>query len=442
MGKVTWAAILLLLLSSFGCISPDAGTAPRGLWVWGWEYLAGVALAITVMLLALGYMASVLLGDEKMRAWVKKEVGQTVLSLLILVLAIALVGVLDQWLKTVSYITEEPTGKWSAYVNTVCCTSGVGGCTLERKRACHIELATDFLHMLYETARMNAIACLNNYWTYGFLSNLSVSATSLLDDKQGNLNFAPFAGLAVPADFFSVLFEMSVKIMMLIRAQQVFLDYVWYAFFPVMMSMGLILRIFYFTRKLGGLLIALALATYVVFPMFYVVADAVLFGFMDPASWTAQGGAPFGMVHNSDPATGGTALPITDPNQPVNYGASDEGKMIFEPGQGVNIDLCNDPAASQQQNEMLGLADGFASAWKQYEGSRWYEDFLNFVKTDPAINPLGAFGPKGPIAVLATVMVFSVLVPFIGLMTTLAAVKYLSPLIGGDVEISVLSRLI
>jgi hypothetical protein len=39
-------------------------------------------------------------------------------------------------------------------------------------------------------------------------------------------------------------------------------------------------------------------------------------------------------------------------------------------------------------------------------------------------------------------MVFTLVTPFLALMTMLASFKYFSPLIGGDVEISLLSRLI
>jgi len=447
MGKGIIAIGLLLLVLSFGCTAPSGGGSGRVFWAMGWQYLAGISFAIVALLLALGYMASVFLSDDKMRAWVKKELGQLFFSMVILIFAIGLVAVLDQWLKTVSYISDNNDPRWTNYVNAICCTPGTMNCPLDRNRACHVELATDFLQTLYETARMNAIVFLDNYWTYGFLSNLSVSMASVLDDKQGSMNFSPFAGLAPPADFFSIMFELTVKIMMLIRAQQVFLDYLWYALFPVMLSMGLVLRIFYFTRKLGGLLIAMALSAYIVFPMFYVVTSAILFGFLDPSQGTM---APFGSNYNTDPSTGGTPLPMTNPNDPFNYGSSGESKDIFDldpndPGSRVNIDLCNDQTQPgvNQQAEMLGLADGFISAWRIYEGSRWYEDFLSFAGL-PSISPSpwSMFGPKGPISSLAAVMVFAVVVPFLALMTMLASIKYFSPLIGGDVEISVLSRLI
>jgi hypothetical protein len=54
----------------------------------------------------------------------------------------------------------------------------------------------------------------------------------------------------------------------------------------------------------------------------------------------------------------------------------------------------------------------------------------------------GGFGPKGPVGTLATLLVLTLVSPFLAFMTLLAAVKVFSPMIGGDVEISVLSRLI
>ena len=39
-------------------------------------------------------------------------------------------------------------------------------------------------------------------------------------------------------------------------------------------------------------------------------------------------------------------------------------------------------------------------------------------------------------------LVFTLVAPFLGLMTALAAFKAFSPLLGGDVEISIISRLL
>ena len=428
-----------LLLASFGCTG--SGTTPqRKLWVWaGWEPLAWIALATVALLLSLGYMASVLTANDQLKAWVKKEVGQLFFSLLIVIFTVALVGSVDYWLKGLSSISistdpSSPNNSWGAYVNNaVCCDGSSGPCMgLVRKRPCHIELASDYLQLLYETARLNAESILSNYWFYGFLSNTSMTVFFIADDRNPIASFSLFAGMSMLANLYSILFDLVMKTMMVIRAQQIFFDFLWYAIFPVFLSVGLVLRILYFTRKLGGLLIALALSAYIVLPMIYVVSDAILFSMM--GGWTAEvGWQAFGNEFNANSATGGSALPFTDPSNPVNFGSSAGAKGVFDPSKAANIDLCNEDL--QGRGQMNSLVDSFAANWNLFEHANWFGQASSYIEN-------GLFEYNGPIGTLATLMAFSLFVPFLSLMTMLASVKVLSPLIGGDVEISVLSRLI
>ena len=431
MEKALVAICVLAIFLSAGCVS-QSGALPgdpfawKG-WKWGWQGLATVAMAAVISLLSIGYMAALFLNDEQMKAWVKNELGQVFYSLLILIFVVALVSFADDWLRAASTIAAKP--EWSSYVNNaVCCdTAATTGCLgVVRNRACHMELAFDHLQLLYETVRESAISFLNNYWVYGFLSNLSVSIGFILDEKSAGLSTMPFAGLSMPADLFSVLFEMAVKIMMLIRAQQIFLDFIAYPFFPVFLSIGLILRILYFTRKLGGLLIAIALSAYIVFPMFYVISGGVLFGFL--GGWGDAGWTAFGSTYDTSKSI--------DKGITADFGNSTKSKETIGQAR-INIDICNED--TENQNSMTSLGDAFASTWKLYEHGKWYSGFSDTVNN---ALPSGLFGETGPIATLATVMVFAVVTPFLALMTSLACIKAFSPLIGGDVEISVLSRLI
>jgi hypothetical protein len=434
------AGIFLLLAFSFGCIGPSGGPGTSGppgtlgeakAQVWGWNLLAGVALAIAVLLLSIGYMAAVFMGDDRLKAWVGKELGQVFFSAVIIVAAMALVGSLDSWMRVLS-IAGGPG--WQAYVDQgVCCVPSPGhACPLAaasaaRGRACHIEVATDYLQLLYETSRQSAQAYLGNYGWFGFLSRMSLSTTIVMKFMAG-LSISPFAGLEIPAEFFSHLFDLSIKTMFLLRAQQMFLDFLWYPLFPVMISMGLVLRIFYFTRKLGGLLIALGLAFYVVFPMFYVLSSAILWGFMNDAQ--ATGWAPFGNTYAA--ADGAAPLPSSG-SAGVELDPNARAKGVF--GQPpLSVSLCNE-ATQQEKDVMASAMDNVRGKWDFLEGGAWYTQFLGFVTG-------GAFAHDGPIAHLALLMVFTLFIPFLALMASLASFKALSPLLGGDTEIALLSRLV
>lgn len=421
---VLFAAFAIALLLS-GCTAP--GGSQKSIWAadWGWEGLTGIALAVMAMLLGIAYMASTLLGDEQMRAWTKREVGQLAYSAIILVVAVLLVGNMEGWLKLLSSASASPG--WQAYVNTVvCCDPAQTVCVmsdaLAKSRPCHIALATDYLQILYESARAQVNYNLFKYWIYAFTSNLAVSLKLIALVDIGDVSVKPLGWLSINSEFYSVLLDLGFKTMMFIRVQQVLLDYLTVAFFPLMMSMGLVLRAFHFSRKLGGMLVALGLSLSVVLPMFYVLSGAILFGFM--GDWATRS-----FSNSLDKDT--VLLPGVN-NADLNAPGSSEDAFR----QPLNaIDICG-TAPESQGNEMGSVVDTLQGQVNQLTSNNWLEE----ITTDGLL--ITRFDPDGPIGNMAMLMVLTLISPFIGLMTTLAAFKYFSPLIGGDVEISVLSRLI
>ena len=446
-----WAAFALLLFFSFGCTTLFFGTSSKTgfLNTWGFGALVPVALATVVSLLAIAYMAGTLIGDEKLKAFARKEIAQAIYSVMILVVALALVDTLDQALKAMSLGGGDlvTTPAWNTYVTRyACCDSPLPGFCLGpvKTRPCHIELATDYLQFLYETSRMNAIASLMNYWFFAFLANMSVGVSLLVFVVQAGLSITPFAGLSAAADYFSLIFDLAVKTMMLIRAQQVFLDFINYPLFSICLAMGLVLRILYFTRKLGGLLIALVLSFYIVFPMFYVVSYAILWGFFDYSTATTP--MPFGS--NYDQLNYVPPFSDASSTTPVEIGGSNESKNVFDPAKKIAIDICNSTAPTNPpavRNKAIAdraisqqIRENFQSRWDQVSGTNWYSQVYELLDVGTG----GGFDRNGPIGALAAVMVFSLVIPFLALMTTLATIKVISPIMGGDVEISVLSRII
>jgi hypothetical protein len=409
------AAAIIALVFISGCAAPGYASRDFG-WQegWGWQALTGVALAIMGLVLGLAYMASALLGDEQLKAWAKREVGQLGFSVIMLAVAIALIGNMEGWVK--GFSAASPSQEWKDYVNKVVCCDPVNSVcvmsgALAGNRPCHIALATDYLQILYESARLQEYSHLLGYGWNAFLSNITFGAALTAFIDLSNASFRPLAFLSMNSDYYSVLFDLTFKTMMFLRIQQVVFDYMWISFFPFMMSAGIVLRTFHFSRKLGGMMIALALAVYFVLPMFYVVFDGVLFGFL--GGWI--NGARFGTTYQ-----GNTVAPS---------GQLDNRQIAL-------MDICGSASQEQkdgQQNLLDDLQQKIADA-----------STSNYVKAEKGANygDDGRFGQQGPIANLAMLMVFTLIGPFIGLMTTLAAFKYFSPLIGGDFEISILSRLI
>ena len=437
--KIALALSVLLVVLLSGCTGPAGGSATKGLWVWGWDKLAGVTIFIVILVLALGYMASVLFGNEQLRAWVKREVGQAVYSVIIIVAAVALVGVMDDWMQF--GITYGGTPEWQAYVQQrPCCDPATSTCiagpNYHMMQPCHILVAKDYLQMLYETARSAAVIQMTNNMVLGWFGNMQISLNPGVEEARPIAAIAPLAGVSAGAEYFMVLFDLTAKSMMLLRAQQVMLDFLNYPVFGILLSMGLVLRILYFTRKLGGLLVAIALVSYIVFPMYYAISDAVLFSFLGGhvTDWK-----PFGGTYNQATAPemfGSQGTMDPDPN----YG------QVFTSQYRLNSDFCSsaDPAngnvqAQSDLQEFNLMRSNFQSSWQEMQYGNWYQQVGDWLTIGTGS---GGFSPHGPIGTLATILILTLVTPFLAFMTILAAIKVFSPMIGGDVEISVLSRLI
>jgi hypothetical protein len=419
------AMAVILLMLSLGCVAPGGKERKDVLTPMGWTSMIGVALLIVIFLVVLAFMISSAIGDDKMKAFAKHEASQLVYSGIIIVVVFAFASSLDSWMQFISLAGSD---KWNAYIiNGVCCAdTGVCAQGYEpSKRACHINIASDYLQILYETGRTNVRSALNHYQTYAFLSKMSITS-SMVDPELAQASSKPFAGLSVSADYYYAVIDLTLKSMMIIRTQQIFLDLMYYPLFPVMLAMGLVLRIFYFSRRLGGTLMALALSAYIVLPMFYVLANAILWGFMGEMDWIANVHPNFGNTASNPTIFGDDASNYYSSNYNPNY--------LIKQNSSVTVGLCSqeDPALT---SEWKGALTQFESDYEKIDGTDWLTQAFDAI-TGTAFTPSGALGK------LATLLVFSTVVPFLGLMTMLSTYKVISPMLGGDVEIALLSRLI
>jgi uncharacterized membrane protein len=384
---------------------------------WKWGELVGTALLIALFILVLAYFAGSFFTSPELLAWSKKEIGQLIYSCLIIIFVLALIASVDIYLEDIIKWSS-PSPDWHTYIDIICCRSDVlSDCpytpAFVRNNPCHFGIAKDYLQILYETDKEQLDYSLWRYGIFSILSHLKLSARAeiVIDLLDVSINVAPF--LKVDEEYYNILIDYLYKNMIFIRIQQLALDYLDLVLVPFMIGMGLVLRIFSFSRKLGGTLIALGLSFYIVLPTFYSLMSAILFGFT--GSWISGNSlgkrALFGEKIELD-ETSSKILQLDTRNQAPARGE----KLICDENQ-------------QRKSEFEEFIDQAVSVFSNIEG----------VKTDE----LGAkFKVGSALSNLAALMTFTVITPFIGLMLTLSSYKVLSPLIGGDVEIALLSRLI
>lgn len=509
-----------------------------------WQVAVFTGIALAAMINAASWLWASFTGDEKLKAWVRREASQMVFSVIIALFCVALVT--GPFLPELLKLSAQASGdaNWQAYVFARCALpTGPGA----QQMPCHIALAMDYLDVLFKMGENLAQSTLSAYTFLAFLQSASLEVKGM-QDTSSILTFNPLIGLSLPVDTLAGVFDLTVKNMMAIRFQQFFIDMWQLAFFPFFLSIGLILRSVYFTRRLGGLFIALSLCFYIIFPMTYVLFHAVAFklldldyGTIDPAKktnfntlnaiyldWAMQGGkldaeGAFQMQGTLDDVEEGVAIYNESGAIAINNvagvktirptekwftgkdaaGTSKEyvarelggmtivsfamptpgGQLSFDQNVGTGgsfdfgnrpkyldmdfrkkygdmndpawrsnpenatefgskilVDICPSVAVSDaekaRRQEIIGTAQGY---WLK----RLYQGYAGgfYIMIDP-IYEGGFLGRNGPLDNLAKLLVLSLIVPFIALMAALAGVKAFSPMIGGDVEIAGLTRLL
>lgn len=502
--------------------------ASTGGW-WG-ALFAGVMLSLFINVAA-WFFAS-FTADDRLKGWVKRELVQLGYTVLIGVFAIMLVTgpFLPMALYTLAQTGDQA---WANYVAARCM---VPSGQLKAQLPCHIALAADYLDILFKGSQNIAQSVLSAYSFLAVLQSLSLEVKGLAD-PAGILNVAPLIGLSIPLETMSIVIDFAVKNMMVIRAQQFFLEFFHFAFFPLFLSLGLIFRSMFFTRRWGGLFIALALSFYIVYPMCYVFFEGVLFSLTGP--WTG-GGLPQVGGTNLDTLymmqmnwTNIAKIEFSSPQQfyeikngaalidetgakridevssvrnlslyeksfvgtnrtgtkeytakleggklniygmPYSQGMTGvmptrnadyrlpEGSVVssefrekygdpYDPKFNTNPDqvrnlapqivagVCADTASPESVEAEKNTVKVVQDSWSD----RLFQGYIRgiYYILDPANDTFLGF--NGPLDNLAKILVFSLIAPFVAIMVSLSAVKVLSPLLGGDVEIAGLTRII
>ncbi len=383
--KILLLFALLVLSSSFGCVKISSGGPGGILNVVGqvvfqnlftqWQSAVLTAMMISAFLAILMYMASTIINSKELLAWSKSEFGQLLATGLI-------VANVFFFITTVNQLVYDHMG-----VSMGCAQAA----------DCPIELGKTILKGIYSDVReMNRDILMVNNW-FLIISNMSFFVEFVIPPWP-TFNFAPFAGLGVISDSLSATFDILIKIMMLVKAQQYVLEMVQVALFPSFLFIGILCRTFFFTRKLGGLMIAMALGLYFVFPLSYVFAKDVAYATCLDAA---------GNYDYFKPCVGNWLFRVKQADIEAM------GEMVFKPG-----------TATGGEIQLQPYQGGFVSS---------VFDWLNGEKL---MDQGGIFDRVGRL------LVFTTFIPFISLVVTISFIKVLSPLLGGDVEIAGLTRLI
>jgi len=248
--------------------------------IWGpngenWGVVAVTAVLLSILFVALAYMVGLAFRQAKLAIWAKNELYQALASAFILAFLMLFLSFLSPFVGELSELSQYS------------CSDLVGHAYTPGETSYHIECARKVLEVsknaLIKQAdqifnvnvRIQLLAALNK--NFDIAPNPTLQAGSCLTSSPDTASLAfglavsPYAGVSMLGDAIGYMFPFLATWIASFIAQEFVLRMIQDALFPVLLALGLILRAFFFTRRLGGLLIAIALGLYTIYPLMYLL---------------------------------------------------------------------------------------------------------------------------------------------------------------------------
>lgn len=414
---------------------------------------AGALLLLVLSIVALAYAVASLLSNDQLKAWAKVELVEVFYSAVILAMIVFLTTLADDSIAGLinashPYISE-------GVVSTSGFCTHLGGLGAYEGLPCHIAVGKSFFSTLFDESSFYLYDMLRTYNRMAYLASMGFSMDTIIH-SVGSLSFSPFAAyLQMPIGIYNYLFDFGVRSLILIKSQEILLVFVNASIFPAFIAIGIALRAFPAFRKLGGLMMGIALSLYYVFPAFYVLGSYVLTGMMmaqfEESHTVNIMESPF--IDFNAMKIGDTGKSVADmlPEPTVTRDASGGVSMDYRDthytaqdiynGVPIRLNVSGADICTPTADRVSGFDAGdewieFVTLLAQIGGFP-ISGFMTGEKFDEWI-----FGEKGIINSMARMVFFSLFFSFLSVMSTIAAVKNISPMLGGDVEIAGLTHLV
>ena len=267
------------------------------------EYMlvAALVIGISIVLLSIIYQIGKMLSNKKMVDWARYEVYQSLGSMVI----IAVVFLVLSSINSVLLLAIEAGHEGDPYVGFSCSGST---CTFseytmppgefqapaptirECTTGCHIELAKSYLNSTFNVIRYYAASqiCMAGWITLMSDSDLSFKPLASLSfiGKLRIFNtfarhlpmskFVPFGGCQLVDQSYEFMITATTDLLGVLKGNWIMMNLVQYAIFPLFLVLGIVLRSVSPTRKLGGLLIAIALVLYFFYPAVIILQGVLI----------------------------------------------------------------------------------------------------------------------------------------------------------------------
>jgi hypothetical protein len=404
----------------------------------------GIVVMTSVFISIFIYLLGIFLANDKLKGWGKNEFFEIFYSGIVFSAIMFAVPTLNIVINDL-FASSDPISQQLCEISTFPPSSpyyGVG--------SCHIRLAIYYLHSMFDEASKVSRSIYLNYLFTSVMADLSI-AIEFVFEMAGFFTYQPIRGFFTIGNIIKTqMFDILTKLMMATKFQEILIVFIERALFLNLLVVGIILRIPAFTRRLGGLLIAIAMALYFIYPMFYAFGALIINDIkhkIDPnvGLETASSVSVVERMYMSG------SIPILSSNIDLGYDKmmeAGEAKKKLESGEllrdsalekgflpsPTQLTAEGELSPEEINNRMNKMKEAYKKAWG------WFEDVMKKKWYDPLV--LIAYEEGGPIDAAARIAFFSVFFGFVAIMATIAAIRSLSIVLGGDIEIAGLTHLI
>lgn len=219
-----------------------------------WKLLSIAAIMISVILVAIAYMIGIGFEMPEMKAWAGTELVQIFANVLIIAALIATIIFIDIIASAIAFDSQLNIAECSDVTQS--CLKGVTNAYLDS----YVEAAR---HGAEDTIvkNVNAAAWANRRM------GLYALTIFLLQAGYGTTLAGHYV---LDMDYYAIIFEYYSNILSSLEAQKFFVNSIAFNMGPIILAIGVVGRAFFFTRKAGGLLIAIAVGIMFFFPGMYI----------------------------------------------------------------------------------------------------------------------------------------------------------------------------
>lgn len=218
-----------------------------------WRVLSALAIVFSIILIALAYMIGQAFEMPQMRAWAQNEMVQVFMTVIIILGFTATALLLDTLMEQIVVGSNL-------------------GFTCSGSSNCAVNVSEQYLGGLIDTALGQAKENIEESQKAAQLaySRFGLSTPVLIPMLQMSTSFTFTAGKLMDVDRRMIVVEYLGNILASLYSQEFFVKEISFKLAPFILAIGIVARSFFMTRRLGGLLIAVAIGVMYVFPLMYV----------------------------------------------------------------------------------------------------------------------------------------------------------------------------